>query len=60
MRTIKEYHSLSSHTESNKDELVNEFIEEGWVPFGGLSVAFDANYNALCFSQAMVKYNDKS
>lgn len=40
---------------SELDKLVNEYIAEGWQPYGNLVITVTDNINA---TQAMVKYKD--
>lgn len=36
-------------------EKVNDFIEKGWKPLGGVSMTYDPEDDTICFAQAMIK-----
>ncbi len=43
---------------NNFESRVREAIEEGWQPFGGVSIGIDRDMKNA-YAQAMVMYNDK-
>lgn len=54
MKEITAYKILSSLEEDILNGLVNEYIAEGWQPFGSLAVSMRPG--CLLYSQAIVTY----
>jgi hypothetical protein len=52
-RDIKEYQLVESGTIENVEKKVNELIQKGWQPLGGVSISGDKD-----IVQPMVKYQD--
>jgi hypothetical protein len=52
-RDIKEYQLVESGTIENVEKKVNELIQKGWQPLGGVSISGDND-----IVQSMVKYQD--
>lgn len=55
MNEIKDYRIETSNNPSDLRTTINSYINDGWVPFGGVSVAIYENRDKI-FAQAMVKY----
>lgn len=55
MNEIKEYRIETSDNPSDLQRLIKCYINDGWLPFGGVGVAIYENRDKI-FAQAMVKY----
>ena len=58
MRII-DYVSLIDMNDGELDRRIQELIEKGWQPFGGISISAVSEEDQLYFAQAMVKYEGK-
>lgn len=56
-RKIVEYMTIGGGN-SDIDDKVNEYIIQGWQPFGGISVNLDDLGDSALYVQTMVKYAD--
>ena len=56
MDEIKEYRIETSDKSEKLSDLVRNYIQNGWQPFGGVSIAIYENRDKV-YTQAMVKYN---
>jgi len=60
MRNILDYRLVTEETKLDMEREVQEYLEEGFQPFGGTSVCIALQPHMGCvavyYSQAMVKY----
>ena len=55
---ITEWTFIASVDQGTLVECINEYIEEGWQPYGGVGIAFEDNHDGTHvyhYTQAMVK-----
>ena len=59
---ITEWTFIASVDQGTLVECINEYIEEGWQPYGGVGIAFEGGGDlVLChYTQAMVKLDNVS
>lgn len=55
METITEYRSVLDHDVEAFQNRINKLIEDGFQPFGSVSLAFVPDESTLYMCQAMVK-----
>ena len=58
---ISDYFLATDYEKSGLERMVKDMIKDGYIPFGGIAIAFCPNYNnqpmgVILYSQAMVKY----
>lgn len=60
MKKIIEYIIIEDHDSLCLGERINEYIEEGWQPYGSPFSANESSSGSITYSicQAMVKYED--
>lgn len=56
MYEVKEYRIETSDQSEKLSDLVRHYIQKGWQPFGGVSIAIYENRDKV-YAQAIVKYN---
>lgn len=58
MTKIIDYVTMISDSLEDLDTVVNNFIKEGWQPFGGVAISLSETDNSRYaeYAQAMVKY----
>jgi hypothetical protein len=59
MRLIMEYKVIEARTGQQLEEAVNEHIQEGWEPRGGVALGFNSLGNYWTYCQAMVRKSPK-
>jgi hypothetical protein len=55
--TVKEYNICKAISLAGLVQLVNDFIRQGWQPFGSVAQV-EGEHGIREFCQTMVKYND--
>jgi hypothetical protein len=55
MRLIMEYKVIEARAAQQLEQAVNEHIQEGWEPLGGVAVGFTDLANYWTYCQAMVR-----
>lgn len=60
MKEILEYKSVKADTSEGLTFMVNNLIEEGWQPIGGMCVSIEVTEELQfsSFHQAVVRYGD--
>ena len=58
MEKILQYAVIEAENASELERKVAEHIDDGWYPFGGVSLSVDESGNCIWYAQAMVEYSE--